>query len=416
MEQQILVHRLPGGLVLLGEPMPWLRTVACTFMLPAGTCCEPEGKEGLAGAVMEMIERGCGDLDSRAYMEVLDALGVETGSAVMTTHSTFGAVMRSDVLPEALHLLGQALCDPTLPADQVEDVRQICMQELRGLEDEPSHRCFTELKRFRFSHPYGRIAQGTREGIESIQHVDIVDFHRRHFSPGGTVLAVAGNFEWKRLCDLVEELFGGWRGEAQSELSPVQVNYGSRHVDFASSQTHLALAYDCPAYGDAEYYPSRAVVGVLSDGMSSRLFTEVREKRGLVYSVLATCYSIRDRGSVLCYAGTTANRAEETLEVLLQTIDSIAQGVSPGELERLKFRIKSSMVFEQESSRARSRQIANDWCVLGRVPTQREVLAEIDRLTCESVREHFLRYRPRAFSLVSVGSEPLELPVGADHT
>ncbi len=395
--------------------MPWLRTVACTFMIPAGTCREPEGKEGLVGAVIEMIERGSGDLDSRAYMEALDELGVETSSSVMTTHCTFSAAMRSEVLAETLPLLAQAVRNPRLPEDQIDDVRQICLQELRGLEDEPSNRCFSELKRFRFSPPYGRIAQGTREGIESIEHADITEFYHRHFGPAGTVLAVAGDFDWPTLCATVEELLGDWEGGAASDLPPVEVVHGSRHVDFASSQTHLALAYDCPAYGDPEYYPARAVVGVLSDGMSSRLFTEVREKRGLVYSVFATCYSIRHRGSVLCYAGTTANRAEETLEVLLETIESVGQGVSAGELERLKFRIKSAMVFEQESCQARSRQIASDWCVLGRVPTRQEVLGEIDRLTCPMLRDHFLNHRPKNFALVSVGSEPLELPRGVDH-
>ena len=161
---------------------------------------------------------------------------------------------------------------------------------------------------------------------------------------------------------------------------------------------------------------ARALVGILSDGMSSRLFTEVREKRGLVYSVFATCFSLATQGCVLCYAGTTTNRAEETLHVLLETIDSLGKGISQDELERLKNRSKSSLVMEQESSTGRSSQIANDWFALGRVPTRIELCAQIDGLTCDSMLEYFHQHNPKNFSLVTVGSQALELPSGVANT
>jgi predicted Zn-dependent peptidase len=114
----------------------------------------------------------------------------------------------------------------------------------------------------------------------------------------------------------------------------------------------------------------------------------------------------------MCYAGTTTNRAEETLQVLLETIHSLGDGITGDELERLKNRIKSSLVFEQESSAARSSQIASDWFYLGRVPDRAEVCARVDGLTCELLHEHFHKYFPKNFSLVTVGSQPLELPQG----
>ncbi len=157
---------------------------------------------------------------------------------------------------------------------------------------------------------------------------------------------------------------------------------------------------------------ARALVGILSDGMSSRLFTEVREKRGLVYSVFATCFSLAAQGCVLCYAGTTTNRAEETLHVLIETINSLGSGISQDELERLKNRSKSSLVMEQESSTGRSSQIANDWFSLGRVPTRVELCEQIDSLTCKSLLDYFNSHKPKNFSLVTVGSQPLELPKG----
>ncbi|MCA9129424.1 MAG: insulinase family protein [Planctomycetales bacterium] len=413
MKQELLHRDLSNGLVLLGERMPWLRSAAFSFLIPSGTCYETPGLDGLAGMTSEMVQRGCGDLDSRAFLEHLDELGVERSSSITTNHSSFSCAMPSEVLGETLKLYCDMVRRPHLPEDQLDDARQLCMQDLRALDDEPSHRCFSELKRFRYPQPFGRIAQGTREGLDAITIGSVSEFVKSRYLPKGSILAVAGNFDWAQLTETVEAELGSWNGQPPSALPELHENYGSRHVDHATNQTHLALAYDCASYESPEYYQARALVGVLSDGMSSRLFTEVREKRGLVYSVFATCFSLAGHGSVLCYAGTTTNRAEETLQVLLETIHSLKNGITTDELDRLKNRIKSSLVFEQESSAARSGQIASDWFYLGRVPDREEVCAKVDALTCDGLVKHFCENLPQNFSLVTVGSQPLELPNGA---
>lgn len=416
MEQKLLHRQFENGLVLLGEHMPWLRSAAFSFLLPAGTCYEPDGRDGLASLTSEMAQRGCGALDSRAFWERLDELGVERTSGVTTSHSSYGCAMPSEVLHEVLPLYADLVRVPTLPDDQLNDAKLLCLQELRALEDEPSHRCFSELKSFRYPLPYGRISQGTKAGIEETTINELRTFQQSNYKPQGSILAVAGRFDWGKLCEQVETLLGDWSGSAPVELPGLNANYGSLHVDHASSQTHLALAYDCASYESPEYYEARALVGVLSDGMSSRLFSEVREKRGLVYSVFATCFSLASQGSVLCYAGTTSNRAEETLQVLLETVHSLGEGITEDELSRLKNRIKSSLVFEQESSVARSGQIASDWYYLGRVPSRDEVCARVDALSCESLLAHFHNNLPKNYSLVTVGSQSLELPHGTDNT
>lgn len=412
MKQQLLHRQFNNGLVLLGEHMPWLRSAAFSFLLPAGTCYEPDGLDGLSGMTSEMMQRGCGNLNSRDFLETLDFYGIERSSAITTTHSSFSCAMPSEVLPKALDLYCDLVRTPHLPEDQLDDARALGMQDLRALDDEPSHRCFSELKRFRYPLPFGRISQGTEEGLEAITIESLQEFFQTNYKPAGSILAVAGNFDWDKLCEQIEARLGDWQGMPIRELPELQPIYGSLHVDHPSNQTHLALAYDCAPYEHPEYYQARALVGVLSDGMSSRLFYEVREKRGLVYSVFANCLSLAGQGSVLCYAGTTTNRAEETLQVLLETIHSLGDGVQKDELDRLKNRIKSSLVFEQESSAARSSQIASDWFYLGRVPTRDEVCDKVDALTSESLLEHFQSYSPKNFSLVTVGSQSLELPNG----
>ena len=146
--------------------------------------------------------------------------------------------------------------------------------------------------------------------------------------------------------------------------------------------------------------------------MSSRLFTEVREKRGLCYAVHASCETVRDRGAVVAYAGTTTDRAQETLDVLVHELLRLREGVGKEELQRLKARIKSQLIMAQESSSARSSQIAWDWYHLDRVRTLDELSSIIDALTCETINQYLVDHPPRDFRVVTLGAKQLEIPRG----
>ncbi len=146
--------------------------------------------------------------------------------------------------------------------------------------------------------------------------------------------------------------------------------------------------------------------------MSSRLFTEVREKRGLCYSVYASLNSLRDQGRVLCYAGTTAERAQETLDVTLQELTRLGDGISESELDRCKARAKSSLIMQQESSSSRASSIARDWYHLGRIETLEEVREKIESLTIDMLLEHIAEHPAKDFTILTLGSEPLEINLG----
>jgi len=408
MQQQVLQHRLANGLVILGERMPWLESVAFTTMLPGGTSREPNGRAGLAGLALELSQRGAGNMSSREVVERLDSLGVERSSTVSTCHTTFSIGAMAQVLQPTLEIAAAILLDPHFPEEELEEARQSALLELASIEDDPAQKCFKELKQLRFGDVFGRSSLGTAEGLTAATHADCIEFHQRHCKPDGAVLAIAGNFEWETFLAHAERLFGSWHGQAGPDPGPVVSHRGATHLHHDSQQTHIALAYDSVPYNHPEYYRGRGIVGILSDGMSSRLFTEVREKRGLVYAVSASSHSLKNCGSVLCYAGTTSNRAQETLQVTLDTIRAIEKGIDPEELFRLKSRVRTSLVMEQESSASRSSQIAYDWIYLGRVPSRKEVLAEIESLTCENLLEHFASYPPQGWTLVTIGPEPLE--------
>ena len=332
-----------------------------------------------------MMLRGAGSRDSRAWISALENLGVERGESVGTTQASFSGATLRDNLPAALELFADLVRRPLLPKDQLEQGRSVCVQELRGVDDDPSHKLMIELRRRRYPDPWGRSSHGDEAGIRASKIDDVREFHARHYRPNGTILALAGNFDWPRLCDHVERLFGDW---APADDTPPAASNGhalANHIPFESSQSHVGIAYPTIPYRHPDYFQAWAAVGVLSSGSSSRLFTEVRERRGLCYTVNASLHTQRDRAAVFCYAGTTAERAQETLDVTIAELNRLADGIEANELYRLKARIKSSLIMQQESSSSRSGAIAREWYHLGRARTLDEIGALIDALTA---REH----------------------------
>ena len=411
---EILSYKLRNGMVLVGEPTSSFESAAFTFLLPAGCSHDPLQRFGLAALTGEMMLRGAGPRDSRTWVSDLENLGVERGESVGVAQATFSGATLRDNLAAALVLFADMLRRPRLPADQLDAGRNTCLQELRSIDDEPSHKLMIELRRRRYPDPWGRSSQGEDAALRAATIDDVRRFHERHYRPAGTILAVAGNFDWRRLCDHVEQLFGDWQpGDA---ADPIGTN-GSppgRHIPFQSNQSHVGIAYPTIPYKHPDYFQAWAAVGVLSSGSSSRLFTEVRERRGLCYTVHASLHTQRDRASVLCYAGTTAERAQETLDVTVRELLRLGEGIQQSELDRLKARIKSSLIMQQESTSARSGALARDWYHLNRARTLDEVGALVDQLSAESINAFLSENPPRDLLVVTLGPQPLEVPVGIE--
>jgi predicted Zn-dependent peptidase len=342
----------------------------------------------------------------------LENLGVERGESVGVAQATVSGATLRDNLSAALSLFADMIRRPHLPADQLEAGRNTCLQELRAIDDEPSHKLMIELRRQRYPDPWGRSSQGDEAGLRSITIDDVREFHVRRYRPGGTILAVAGNFDWRRLCDHVEQLFGDWQAGDVAEPAGINGRPARNHIPFPSNQSHVGIAYPTIPYKHPDYFQAWAAVGVLSSGSSSRLFTEVREKRGLCYTVHASLHTQRDRASVLCYAGTTAERAQETLNVTMSELMRLGKGIQQSELDRLKARIKSSLIMQQESTSARSGALARDWYHLGRARTLDEVGQLVDALSAETINTFLQANPPRDLLVVTLGPQPLEVPVG----
>lgn len=413
MTEAIYSHTFSNGLILVAESMPWLDSAAFTMLLPAGCVHDPGDRNGLSSFTCEMALRGAGPRDSRRFVEDLDNLGVEWADSVSAARTAFSGATLAENLPRALEIFADVVQRPHLPEDQLEAGRLVMLQELRAIEDEPAQKVMIEVQRRYYPDPWGRPSQGEEDAIEAITIEEIRRHFQAHYRPNGAILGIAGRFDWPRLKDTVERLLGDWKLRKDGDI--VEGLPGKRldHLQQETKQTHIGIAYDTVPYRDPDYFQAWGAVGVLGSGMSSRLFTEVRERRGLCYHVDASYHSLLDRAGVFCYAGTSAERAQETLDVTLRVLAELGRGIEADELDRLKARIKSGLIMQQESSTARSSMMAIDWYHLGRVRTLDEVSRIVDGLTPASINAYLAEHLPKDFTIVTLGPRPLEVTVGA---
>ncbi len=398
-----------NGLTVLVQPMPWLRTAAFSLSLPAGVENEPDDRPGLASLVCEMVQRGAGRYSSRELVAIQDELGIDGSSGTSSRMVSFGAAMPAESLPTAIGLYADVVRRPHLPADQLDDARLMAVQELRAIEDEPVSRVMRRLRELHYGDRLGRSATGTMESLESITQDDVRGLFAERYHATDSVLAVAGNVIPEAVFQLAEETLGDWRSGDVVPPVPATGGPATEHMESSSSQTHIGFSFDSIPYGHEDYFVMRAGIGILSDGMSSRLFDRVREQRGLCYTVSASCNSLKQAAGVFGYAGTTPARAQETLDVTLHEIHHLIDDLDPHELERWKVRIQSSLIMEQESSSSRASSMANDWLQLGRVMTLDELETAIESITLDQVQQYYRIHRPKNFRLVTSGPHELKI-------
>jgi predicted Zn-dependent peptidase len=404
-------HVFSNGLVLVAETMPGVQSAAFTLLLPAGAAYEAADRAGAASMLSEWITRGAGDRDSRELLSALDNLGVNHGESAQTLHTSVGAATLGRNLAPALEIFADVVLRPHLNDDEVEPIRALALQNLRSLEDDPGTKVIYELRRRHFPDPWGRPSPGTPEGVSALAPDDLRAFHRATYRPNGAILGVAGAIDWRALRETVGRLFGDWKARPEPRVQERPTGPRRDHILRETQQIQIALAYPSATVASPDYYKARAAATILGGYSSARLFTEVREKRGLCYSVFASYESHRDRAAILCYAGTSADRAQQTLDVTAAEIARLARdGIDPEELETMRAGLKSSLIMAQESSMSRSNSLASDSFYLGRVRSIAEISAALDALTPESVGEYAASQRLDEMTILTLGPNALKFP------
>ncbi len=388
-------HRLPNGIEMIGQYMPSLSSITFGFQLDAAVINEPEEKQGLAHLFEYMLFQGTEYKDARALNEAFESLGARKGASTGWETSQVLAQIVNTKFDAALELVHELLLMSTFPKDELEQMRSIILQEIRRRDDEPMSRIF-DLARANFyrGSSLSRMILGTMESVNALQQQDLRDFWAARYQPNNVLFSIAGKFDWEHVVERVQVLFGNWSGGA--EPSPEQRPEPAPSVSLEhqeGKQEHLGLMVPFPNYTDSDYYAAQVISEVLGGNMASRLFVEVREKRGLVYSVSAGLASHKHSGALRIYAGTTPEQGRECLKVIVDELRKLRlDGITADELARAKVQLKSENVMRSEGSGARMGANARSWWYERRIRTIQEVKEAIDAVTEEQVLNVLRRF------------------------
>lgn len=400
---------LSCGLTILVQPVRDVESASFAFLLPGGSAALPDGCCGAGAVLNDWLFRGAGPYDSRQLIETLDSIGLHRQSHVNSEYLFFGGSLEAGNLFRALEVYADILLRPHLKADLFEPSRQLALQELEALDDEPRQKvniCLTE--RF-YPDPLGRPSIGKEEDLRRLSPEQTRQAQERLFNWSGAVLAAAGKIEPDRFLKHAEHLFGQApsRREQPPSLRPAAGGY--QHLPHPGAQVHIGFMTEVPPFDSPFYYSIMAACIVLGGGMSSRLFTEVREKRGLCYAVGTRYHSLRSRGGIAGYAGTTPEKADETISVILSEFRRLQSGITEDELHRAKTGLKSTLIMQNESTSAQAARLAADWFVLNRVRPFEEIRQGVESLTVQSIQEFLNGPYGQEFTVVSLGPQSLQI-------
>ncbi len=404
---------LDCGLTLLVEPIPGVRSLGLSWLLPAGTARDPDHRIGLSAMWAELLSRGAADLDSRAQADAFDRLGVSRACEPETFAHVISASLLGSRLDDALPLIVDMALRPRMDEDAVEPARDLCLQALDSLDDDPQEQVMKLLRDFHAPPPINRSTLGEPAGLEAITPDELLPAWKHRAVPVGSALALAGDVDPTHAATLLNPLLNGWTGQAAPVTWNPPTTRGYHHHPDKTNQAHIALAWDAPCERDPACWPERIVSSVLSGGMSSRLFSEVREKRALCYSVYASYAADAHYGRGLAYVGTTPQRAQESLEVLaaeLHRINTPAGRVTPQEFQRAVVGMKSRLVLSGESSSARAAALVRDWRKLGRARSLSELADQVDAVTLDQVNQHLASRSLGQTTIITLGPDPLTPP------
>lgn len=409
---QITTTTLDCGATLILEKIVGVRSVGLKWLLPAGDAHDPENLQGRATMWSELLLRGAGELDSHAQADAFDLLGAGRSAENSRLFMRLGASMLGERFDDTSPLIADMVLRPRFDEASIEPSRALCLQSLASVRDEPQQFGVILARARHFPSPYNRSGMGDEAGLNALTRDQLASDWAACARPIGSIIAVAGDIDPPAVESRFASLLENWRGEGPGCTLGPEPTRGYAHETDDSSQVQIIVVHDAPREPDDDVILEKLLVSVLSGGMSSRLFTEVREKRGLCYSVSAAYAASRETGAVTAYVGTTPERAQESLDVLLAEMNRIngEAPVSPEEFRRAVNGMKSRIVFSGESTSARAGALAADMYNLGRARSLEEITERIDAVTLDELNAYAARRSHGRLTIQTLGPSPLEPP------
>jgi predicted Zn-dependent peptidase len=382
---------LRNGLVIASEVMPHLRSVSLGVWVKCGSRFEEAEKTGISHFIEHLLFKGTTTRSAARIAEAIDSVGGQLNAFTEKEYVGFYAKVLDEHLHFAFELVSDIVLNPAFPAGEIQRERNVIFEEINTVEDSPQELIldiYTE--NFWRNHPLGRPISGTKKSVARIARADVKKFFLSRYTAGNMVIAVAGNIRHRDVQKLAERYFSGLNpGIATNPGKPPEVHAGRliRHKAHLE-QTHICLGTVSPAIASPERYCCYLLCNILGGGMSSRLFQNIREKRGLVYSIYAMLNLYHDAGSLVVYAGSAPEKAPAVVELTLKEFRRLReQLVSPQELQRAKENIKGSVMLGLESSSSRMTHLAQQLIYYGRFYRLEEILGAVERVTVREIRD-----------------------------
>lgn len=402
-----------GGTTVLVEEMPGMRSAAYSWLVPGGSADDPADAQGRAAMWAELLMRGDRELDSRAQADAFDRLGCARAVSVGAYFMSLSGTCMGTKLGDSIQLVARMLLTPRMADDAIEPARDLCLQALESLKDDPQERAMHSARERHHPSPLNRHGMGTVEGIETLNGDRLRGEWPTVATPGRSILSFAGAVSASAIKASLDTALRGWAGASLEPQASGEPPRGYGHITDPSNQVQIIVAHDAPSESHADSMLEKILISVLSGGMSGRLFTEVREKRGLCYSVSASYRADRDNGTVTAYVGTTPERAQQSLDCLFEQllhISTPAGKITRDEFNRAVVGMKSRLVFAGESTGARASSLATDFHRLGRARTLDEIAAQIDAVTLDQLNEYARRRQIGRTTIQTLGPSALTPP------
>jgi predicted Zn-dependent peptidase len=398
---------LPNGMVVLTERMPQVRSVSIGVWVKVGSRYEGAERAGISHFIEHLLFKGTQSRSAEEIAQAIDSVGGTLDAFTSRENTCLYAKVLGEDVPLAVDLLSDLLLHPRLDPEDIEKERRVVLEEIKMVEDAPDdliHDLFAQ--QFWRDHPLGRPVLGFRSTLQAFTRQDILDHLRDFYQPDRVIVAAAGDLDHARVAELVGSAFRTWYGRASTANGSSPASHHTiHHEERDSAQLHLVLGAEGLPYNHTNRYAFYLLNAILGSSMSSRLFQEIREKRGLAYSIYSYQASYRDSGLLAVYAGTSAEAYQQVVDLIRAEFARLRQGpVDLTEVHRAKAQLKGNLLLGLESTSSRMTRLAKTEIYFGRYFDLDEIIQGIDGVSPETFAElNRSLFEPERYALTTIG-------------
>lgn len=409
----IEITRLDNGLRIASDLMPGIETVSLGIWVAAGTRHEPAAINGVAHLLEHMAFKGTRRRSAFDIARDIEAVGGHLNAYTSRENTAYYAKVLAGDAPLAVDILSDILQHSVFDEGELERERAVVLQEIGQAEDTPDDIIFDRFQEAAYpDQPMGRPVLGRDEVVSKLDRTALLSYMARSYGAEGMIFAAAGKADHARLVDQVASAMGDLPAVPEHPLEPARYNGGETREERELEQVHILLGFQSVPYGDPDYYAASVYSTLLGGGMSSRLFQEVREKRGLVYSIYSFTSSYSDGGLFGVYAGTGPREVSELVPVVCDELAKTKAGIRSDELAAARAQLKASLLMSRESSSSRAEQLAQQLLIYGRPVPVEEVVAKVDAVDEAAIERFAARLLSGQPTLAAIGPigdvEPFE--------